>query len=137
HPVKTVFCCRTKRTTYVRKYLTETALRASNQTSWTFLLLLSIYELSLIHELALESIANQFRRCFESGLLENPRTIRADRLHAEGDLSGDLLDGLTRSDHPQYLKFAVRERSEEHTSELQSLRHLVCRLLLEKKKQTQ
>src|SRR5437899_8019983 len=25
------------------------------------------------------------------------------------------------------------ERSEEHTSELQSLRHLVCRLLLEKK----
>src|SRR5258705_4093079 len=27
-----------------------------------------------------------------------------------------------------------RSRSEEHTSELQSLRHLVCRLLLEKKK---
>src|SRR5262245_65061969 len=27
-----------------------------------------------------------------------------------------------------------RDRSEEHTSELQSLRHLVCRLLLEKKK---
>src|SRR5262245_64518785 len=27
-------------------------------------------------------------------------------------------------------------RSEEHTSELQSLRHLVCRLLLEKKKDT-
>src|SRR5258705_9479350 len=27
-------------------------------------------------------------------------------------------------------------RSEEHTSELQSLRHLVCRLLLEKKKPT-
>src|ERR1035441_10730462 len=28
-------------------------------------------------------------------------------------------------------------RSEEHTSELQSLRHLVCRLLLEKKKTRQ
>src|SRR5262245_64022806 len=28
----------------------------------------------------------------------------------------------------------IFERSEEHTSELQSLRHLVCRLLLEKKK---
>src|SRR5947199_10373019 len=27
-----------------------------------------------------------------------------------------------------------QRRSEEHTSELQSLRHLVCRLLLEKKK---
>src|SRR5437899_7383222 len=31
-------------------------------------------------------------------------------------------------------RFSVR--SEEHTSELQSLRHLVCRLLLEKKKKT-
>src|SRR5205814_8728168 len=29
---------------------------------------------------------------------------------------------------------APLRRSEEHTSELQSLRHLVCRLLLEKKK---
>src|SRR5437899_5570223 len=29
---------------------------------------------------------------------------------------------------------AFLTRSEEHTSELQSLRHLVCRLLLEKKK---
>src|SRR5437899_10033539 len=29
---------------------------------------------------------------------------------------------------------ARRTRSEEHTSELQSLRHIVCRLLLEKKK---
>src|SRR5258705_8033052 len=28
-------------------------------------------------------------------------------------------------------------RSEEHTSELQSLRHLVCRLLLEKKKKVE
>src|SRR5471030_3078193 len=28
----------------------------------------------------------------------------------------------------------IQSRSEEHTSELQSLRHLVCRLLLEKKK---
>src|SRR5205814_6692363 len=30
--------------------------------------------------------------------------------------------------------FTSTKRSEEHTSELQSLRHLVCRLLLEKKK---
>src|SRR5690349_22118830 len=33
----------------------------------------------------------------------------------------------------QYLRF-VWQRSEEHTSELQSRRDLVCRLLLEKKK---
>src|SRR5262245_62468156 len=31
-------------------------------------------------------------------------------------------------------KTQIVDRSEEHTSELQSLRHLVCRLLLEKKK---
>src|SRR5262245_64365584 len=31
---------------------------------------------------------------------------------------------------------SMNPRSEEHTSELQSLRHLVCRLLLEKKKKT-
>src|SRR5258705_9567608 len=31
-------------------------------------------------------------------------------------------------------EYAMVDRSEEHTSELQSLRHLVCRLLLEKKK---
>src|SRR5687767_15336388 len=32
-------------------------------------------------------------------------------------------------------EFGTTERSEEHTSELQSLAYLVCRLLLEKKKQ--
>src|SRR2546422_3248976 len=31
---------------------------------------------------------------------------------------------------------SIRQRSEEHTSELQSRLHLVCRLLLEKKKRT-
>src|SRR2546430_7503560 len=35
------------------------------------------------------------------------------------------------------LQLAVRERSEEHTSELQSQSNLVCRLLLEKKKKKQ
>src|SRR2546425_3040982 len=36
-----------------------------------------------------------------------------------------------------WLRFApFQNRSEEHTSELQSLAYLVCRLLLEKKKKT-
>src|SRR5438876_8064024 len=40
--------------------------------------------------------------------------------------------------HPAlHLPAVGRERSEEHTSELQSPVHLVCRLLLEKKKRTQ
>src|SRR5262245_35153026 len=34
---------------------------------------------------------------------------------------------------PERVKYTFTGRSEEHTSELQSLRHLVCRLLLEKK----
>src|SRR2546425_9759395 len=34
----------------------------------------------------------------------------------------------------QFLRRDCAERSEEHTSELQSLAYLVCRLLLEKKK---
>src|SRR5256884_4936453 len=37
--------------------------------------------------------------------------------------------------HPYFLAFVCKHRSEEHTSELQSRLHLVCRLLLEKKKQ--
>src|SRR5256884_4031670 len=40
--------------------------------------------------------------------------------------------------HDQFLRgWTTEERSEEHTSELQSRLHLVCRLLLEKKKKTQ
>src|SRR2546422_2066942 len=39
-----------------------------------------------------------------------------------------------RVDAGQLVLQGVRSRSEEHTSELQSRLHLVCRLLLEKKK---
>src|SRR2546423_2594103 len=35
---------------------------------------------------------------------------------------------------PAHATLPIAERSEEHTSELQSLAYLVCRLLLEKKK---
>src|SRR2546422_3513460 len=38
---------------------------------------------------------------------------------------------------PPCLSLGRNERSEEHTSELQSRLHLVCRLLLEKKKEYQ
>src|SRR2546429_3580593 len=40
---------------------------------------------------------------------------------------------LIQTDHPSDCRPAVACRSEEHTSELQSRLHLVCRLLLEKK----
>src|SRR2546422_6822861 len=41
---------------------------------------------------------------------------------------------LARSERPSRRGAAKSMRSEEHTSELQSRLHLVCRLLLEKKK---
>src|SRR5471030_1146640 len=41
---------------------------------------------------------------------------------------------LKRRNTGQFAVCSSKGRSEEHTSELQSLRHLVCRLLLEKKK---
>src|SRR5262245_63081452 len=47
---------------------------------------------------------------------------------AQSDFKVTLLGTASPSPRP------TRFRSEEHTSELQSLRHLVCRLLLEKKK---
>src|SRR3989441_4978738 len=40
---------------------------------------------------------------------------------------------LTREDALRLIQTYVDHRSEEHTSELQSLAYLVCRLLLEKK----
>src|SRR5262245_62570478 len=46
-------------------------------------------------------------------------------------------EATTRANHQNPSRcWPACGRSEEHTSELQSLRHLVCRLLLEKKKQT-
>src|SRR5437899_6535190 len=57
---------------------------------------------------------------------------RADRrTYLRGVLGGSI---AIESRSAEYFYRAVPVRSEEHTSELQSLRHLVCRLLLEKKK---
>src|SRR2546425_7144849 len=49
----------------------------------------------------------------------------------QGAFGGTIVDVV---DHLGRLEDGVLERSEEHTSELQSLAYLVCRLLLEKKK---
>src|SRR5437899_3529093 len=67
------------------------------------------------------------RRAFEPGAPLQRVVHFLD--YATGGLGAfiDAHDGL-----PTYRRMGLR--SEEHTSELQSLRHLVCRLLLEKKK---
>src|SRR3712207_8056582 len=55
-----------------------------------------------------------------------------------GQAAGDLTDRSAHEpDHPARTRASTLscDRSEEHTSELQSRQYLVCRLLLEKKKQ--
>src|SRR3712207_7257325 len=56
----------------------------------------------------------------------------AELLHeALDDCSREVERSFSNTDHSP----ATQPRSEEHTSELQSRQYLVCRLLLEKKKQ--
>src|SRR2546422_8316139 len=59
------------------------------------------------------------------------------KAHSEPVWPNDLdeLDPVDRMPHALCLLSKRFDRSEEHTSELQSRLHLVCRLLLEKKKQ--
>src|SRR3989442_4152340 len=52
------------------------------------------------------------------------------------DTADDELAPLGERMHIEALPDPHRRRSEEHTSELQSRPHLVCRLLLEKKKKS-
>src|SRR2546422_7066421 len=66
---------------------------------------------------------------FRSGLgALRQRADEAEQQHA-CDVHRDALDAGGQSEAEQR-----PDRSEEHTSELQSRLHLVCRLLLEKKK---
>src|SRR5687768_18369305 len=61
--------------------------------------------------------------------------LSRDALHVG---QGSLYPALQRLEEKGWIESEWRtaERSEEHTSELQSRLHLVCRLLLEKKKTT-
>src|SRR5258707_8977718 len=63
---------------------------------------------------------------FRSGLADRVAVMYAGRIVEQG-LADDVLHAPR---HP------YTQRSEEHTSELQSRQYLVCRLLLEKKNNT-
>src|SRR2546425_4355822 len=79
-----------------------------------------------------------------STTLSRPGTVMvpsscARRPRAESSSSareGSWADSSAGSTRPQSADL-IMERSEEHTSELQSLAYLVCRLLLEKKKKAE
>src|SRR2546422_5691372 len=61
--------------------------------------------------------------------------VLVKRLERLDDKHGSIIIPDSAREKPQEGKvIAVGTRSEEHTSELQSRLHLVCRLLLEKKK---
>src|SRR3712207_8831287 len=69
---------------------------------------------------------------FRSKLTEALRTASVPHAHEFTDAEQRLFDDSANR-VAQYL-FRAASRSEEHTSELQSRQYLVCRLLLEKKK---
>src|SRR5439155_22496170 len=81
-----------------------------------------------------------YRACFRFLLFNDPATteIYTLSLHdalpiCSGRWMGEI-DAQREDVLPASLQTGAEARSEEHTSELQSRGHLVCRLLLEKKK---
>src|SRR5690349_23428313 len=71
---------------------------------------------------------------FRSGRETRSRCVRAHRRRRQRNDRASSV-GLRRcARHPAEVRAQGSRRSEEHTSELQSRRDLVCRLLLEKKK---
>src|SRR5438552_16026526 len=101
---------------------------------------LHLYHILLIflplHRQPLTSTLFPYTTLFRSGTghrRESDRERRDNRSHSDRDpRPGGGADGGARSRHRRLTETTLR--SEEHTSELQSPDHLVCRLLLEKKK---
>src|SRR5260370_5316341 len=81
-----------------------------------------------------------FRSIFRGDLTADRFGLSDDEYHALVDTTDSLIHcaaSLNRKSEKQCLNVNLRgtvNRSEEHTSELQSHLNLVCRLLLEKKK---
>src|SRR5205809_4460896 len=84
-----------------------------------------------------------FRSIEEIALLDSLRPVRREDADLERQPDDDRR--CSRAEHPkrpvevtrvrqEHDERGERDRSEEHTSELQSRLHRVCRLLLEKKK---
>src|SRR5258705_7284358 len=92
-----------------------------NDTATTEIYTLSLHDALPIYPMHLIKVGEAWYWDWFAGLSRGARDERMNALARKAR----VFDTITEE---------VRERSEEHTSELQSLRHLVCRLLLEKKK---
>src|SRR5438046_4968366 len=66
--------------------------------------------------------------------VSNPSAVGPTESPALSPVQSAMTPGLRGSSSLTLKTIFIRSRSEEHTSELQSLTNLVCRLLLEKKK---
>src|SRR5690625_7034777 len=112
---------------------------------------IEIVDDSMFYREAHRRLFRAMARLFQSGQALDPVTVseelkKTDELEVVGGLTylARLLDAVPTAANLEYHARIVREkallrrliRSEEHTSELQSRGHLVCRLLLEKKKAT-
>src|SRR3989441_4248035 len=73
--------------------------------------------------------ADQFSRAQSNGL---PGDLALIQVCDSAGLANQIQQFIVGTDRKH---ICLHRRSEEHTSELQSLAYLVCRLLLEKKKQ--
>src|SRR3712207_7047824 len=73
---------------------------------------------------------------FRSGCGPSSNVRAASRARVGTEVMTDGAPGDRARDSPPRNEQVTRQRSEEHTSELQSRQYLVCRLLLEKKKTT-
>src|SRR5690348_17630192 len=81
------------------------------------------------------SPGTEMMRCL--GMAPEPRFFASEVVRRTREAwlaSGRSRDSALNGIPVEETKTMTRERSEEHTSELQSPVHLVCRLLLEKKK---
>src|SRR5438045_8081745 len=74
------------------------------------------------------------REAYESAYRTDPTSAFGGIIAFNRELDASAAEAILERQFVEVLAApAVSTRSEEHTSELQSLRHLVCRLLLEKK----
>src|SRR2546429_4341412 len=101
--------------------------RPPRSTLFPYTTLFRSYAVWWIRQAILQALAEQSR------IVRVPLN-RAGTLHRIGKRSASLLQELGREPTVEEIAEGIDIRSEEHTSELQSRLHLVCRLLLEKKK---